>query len=180
MSWKSPAKRSDVELLPLEPELLAEGDRDPLHALRVARGVRILGVDRGVQALDRVERALLEQAVGLDEPQRTGAELLVLAAQGARRAAHEERERRPEDQEHDADGEPEHRAARADQPAQRLRVRVDLVRADCACPALILDGRVDLEQVAWWASSLRSNASSPWAPPVPTSVATARFSWIAS
>jgi hypothetical protein len=81
-----------IEALAPEPQLLAEADGDPLHPQRVAGGVRVLRVDRGVEALDRLERALLEQPVRLDEPDRPGAELLVLAAQRPRRSAHEQRE----------------------------------------------------------------------------------------
>src|SRR3954463_4128060 len=78
-----------VDLLRAEPELPAEGDRDPPHALRVARGIRILRVDRRVQALDSLERALLEQPVGFREAQCPASELLVLAAPrpGGRAAA---------------------------------------------------------------------------------------------
>ncbi len=46
MSWNRPAKRSVVEPVPVEPELPPDLDRDSLHALRVAGGVRILRVDR--------------------------------------------------------------------------------------------------------------------------------------
>jgi hypothetical protein len=79
----------DVELLAVEPELLAQGDRDPLYPLRVPCGVGILGVHRRVEARDRLERALLEQPVGLGEPQSARAQLRVLAAQRARGAPHE-------------------------------------------------------------------------------------------
>ena len=49
------AEAERVEAILGQSELLANRDGDPLHAQRVTRGVGILGLDRGVQALDRLE-----------------------------------------------------------------------------------------------------------------------------
>jgi hypothetical protein len=147
MSWKSPAKRSTSSCSAPEPELLAECDRDPLYALGVARGVRILRVDRGVEALDRLECALFEEPVGLGEAQRPRAELRVLAVERAGGRSHEQCERGPECGEDTADGQPQHLAPRTDEAVERPRVGIDLVGADRAVP-IVLDRRVDLEQVA--------------------------------
>src|SRR5436305_1413249 len=57
---EKPGEAEDVEAFRVEPKLLADGDGDPAHALGVPRRVRILRVDRRVEALDRLERALLE------------------------------------------------------------------------------------------------------------------------
>jgi hypothetical protein len=56
-----------IELGVGESELLADPKRDPLDTERVSGGIRILCIDGGVQGLDRLERALLEQPVGLEE-----------------------------------------------------------------------------------------------------------------
>src|SRR3954468_7096069 len=136
-----------VDLLRAEPELPAGWARGPPHALRVARGIRILRVDRRVQALDSLERTLLEQPVGFGEAQCPAAELLVLAAQRPRGRAHEQRKGRPESDEHAPDGKPEHGATRADQAVERSRVGVDLIGPDCACAVPVLDRRIDLEQL---------------------------------
>src|SRR5439155_10887815 len=45
-----------VELWPCEAELLAERKRQLLHPERMAGGVRILRLDRCVEALDRLQR----------------------------------------------------------------------------------------------------------------------------
>ena len=42
-----------------------DGQRYALDPCRMSRGVRILGLDRGVERRDRLERALLEEPVGL-------------------------------------------------------------------------------------------------------------------
>ncbi len=100
-----------------------------------------------VEALDRVERALLEQSIRLDEPQRPGTQLCVLAVEGPRRAAHKQSERRPESEEHAADSEPDHpcgasrSVGRAPPGSRRSRTR----RSRCLEPRVV-DRRVDLEQ----------------------------------
>src|SRR5207302_946979 len=76
---EEPGEAECVEPLPVEPELLAERDRDSLNALGVPRRVRVLRVDRRVEARDGLERALLEEAARLDEPNRARAMLGVLA-----------------------------------------------------------------------------------------------------
>src|SRR2546423_5930555 len=50
-----------------ELELLPERERDLLYPQRVAGGVRVLGLDGGIEALDRLERALLEPAIRVEE-----------------------------------------------------------------------------------------------------------------
>src|SRR5919201_3359638 len=54
------AESHRVEAVRGNTELLRNRERDPLHARRVPRRVGILRVDGGVEALDRLERALLE------------------------------------------------------------------------------------------------------------------------
>ena len=51
------AEPDRLELPGGEAQLLANGDRDPLHAPRVSGRVRILGIHRRVQRLDGLERS---------------------------------------------------------------------------------------------------------------------------
>ena len=52
-----------IELHVRKTQLLRNRERDALDACRVPRGVRILGIDSCIEALDRLERAHLEPAV---------------------------------------------------------------------------------------------------------------------
>ena len=60
---KQAAEAHRIDPVRRQTELLGDRDRDALHARGVPRRVGILGVDRRVQALDRLERALLEPPV---------------------------------------------------------------------------------------------------------------------
>jgi hypothetical protein len=62
------AEAKRVELLRVQAELLAERERDALDAERVPGRVGVLRFDGRVQALDCLERALLEPLVGLTPP----------------------------------------------------------------------------------------------------------------
>ena len=124
-------------------ELRAERDDDPADALRVTGGVGILRLDRRVQALDRLERAVLEAAIGLEQLPRAIAEGDRLPAHAHGRAAHEQDEREPEGEEDRAGGEPDRAPVRGDRPLERRRVGVDLVGADDL--AVHEHGCIDLE-----------------------------------
>ena len=93
---EKPGEAEDVEAFRVKPKLLADCDGDPAHALGVPRRVRILRVDRRVEAFDSFEGALLEETVRLDERR-------VLAPERARGAADEQHERRPESEKDAAD-----------------------------------------------------------------------------
>ena len=60
---EEPAETNRVEPIRRHAELRCDREGDALNPRRVPRGVRILRVDGGVEALDRLERALLETAV---------------------------------------------------------------------------------------------------------------------
>src|SRR5919109_163366 len=136
-----------VEALRRKPELLADRERDRLHALRVSGGIGVLGLDRGVQRLDRLERALLEPVVRVEQLARPPPQPLGLTAQEPRGAAHEEGQRDVEREEDDRERGPQHVQARRDEALQRPRIRVDLVRADRLAAGTGADRRIDLEQV---------------------------------
>src|SRR5437763_1892929 len=63
-----------VEALGRDPELRGDREGDTLHPKRVPGRVRVAGVDGRVEALDRLERALLEQPVRLEQLSRARAE----------------------------------------------------------------------------------------------------------
>ena len=128
-------------------ELFADRERDLLHALRVPGRVGVLRLDGGVQRLDRLERALLEAVVRLQQLARAPSQSLRLAAQELRGAANEERERDVEGEEDARDDSPEDVAPRRDEVLERVRVGVDLVGADRPAGAAGRDRRVDLEHV---------------------------------
>ena len=73
-------RREGAELSRGEAELASDRERDAANALRVARGIRIARLDRGVERLDRLEQRRLELARRLDEVVRARLEILVLRA----------------------------------------------------------------------------------------------------
>src|SRR5439155_20385082 len=93
------AEAQRIETLLRQVQLLADRYRDALDPQGVAGGVGILGLDGRVQALDRLEGALLEPAVSFHEILRALAQLLGLPAKHLRRSADEEDEQRPEHRE---------------------------------------------------------------------------------
>ena len=105
MEESAEAKRIQAFLGQLQ--LFADRNGDSLYALRVARRVRILCLDRRVQALDRLEGALLEPGVNHHQILQTLAKLLRLPAKHVRGASHEEREQQPEHREDAAGREPD-------------------------------------------------------------------------
>ena len=139
------AEAERVQALRRELELLAQCERDPLHTERVAGRVRVLCLDGRIQALDRLQRALLEPAVRVEQRLRAFAQLARLAAERARGAAHQKGEGGPEREEHRRDRDPEEVPPRGERAFQVGRVRVDLVGADDL--RLPVDRRVDLKQV---------------------------------
>ncbi|CAN5300345.1 hypothetical protein BH09ACT13_BH09ACT13_04400 [soil metagenome] len=54
------SRAEDPELLGGKAELASDGERNPADALRVARGVGVACLDRGVQGLDGLEQAFLQ------------------------------------------------------------------------------------------------------------------------
>jgi hypothetical protein len=138
------AKR--VELVRRQVELGRDRERDALHAARVTGGVRILRVDRRVEALDRLERARFEPLVRLHQCARPVAELARLRPQRARGGADEERQGEPREQDAGDRG-PDHVPPRGERLLDPVRVGVDLVGAEDGVAIGGEDRRVDLEQV---------------------------------
>ena len=132
MSWKSPAKRSVSRLCRGRPS-----SRPISTAIRCTRSewpavygsfastvsLRLATASRALRSSRRFDSTRLLDPL-----------------------ADEEGERGPEGEEDDADREPDHLAARADQAVERRRIRVDLVRADHLSRPRAGDRRVDLEQ----------------------------------
>ena len=141
------AEADRVEAVGRQLEFLGDGEGHLLDPLRVAGGVRVLGLDGRVQRLDRLERALLEAVVRVKELARPMTEPLGLCPQQPGAAVDEEGERDVEREEDDRDGGPDQMAARRNEVLERLRVGVDLVGADGLAAAAGGDRRVDLEQV---------------------------------
>jgi hypothetical protein len=113
----------------------------------VARGVGILRLDGGVQALDRLERALLEPLVGVHQRARALVELARLPAKRARGAADKQRQRGPEREQHTGDRGPDQVPPRGERLLEPLRVGVDLVDPQNPASVVGKDRRVHLEQV---------------------------------
>src|SRR5437763_11720570 len=109
--------------------------------------VRVLRVDRRIETLDRLERALLEEPVRLGETRRAVAQLGGPQPERARGPADEQREREPQRREDAADGQPDREHALADQLLEVGWVRVDLVRPDRMRPRRVVERRVHLNQV---------------------------------
>ena len=80
-------RRERSELLGRKAELAADRERDAAYALRVTGRVRVAGLDRRVQRLDRLEQRRLELARGLEEVVRPLRQGLVLRLQSHGRAA---------------------------------------------------------------------------------------------
>ena len=84
--------RERPELRRRRRELAPDRERDPPHALRVARRVRVARLDRGVQRLDRVEEVLLHLARATRSAHAiASARAVVLPREPRGRAAHEQR-----------------------------------------------------------------------------------------
>src|SRR6266540_140822 len=139
------AEAHGVESLSGNAELLRDGESDPLHAGGVSRGVRILRVDGRIQALDRLERALLEPAVRVHQLAGARLQRRGLATQPRRRIPDEQRQGAVEGEEHRDDCGPDQSLSGRDERLRVLRLRVDLVGADRVLAVVALQRRVDLE-----------------------------------
>src|SRR2546429_9419187 len=96
----------------------------------MSRRVGILRVDRRIEALDRLERALLQAAVRLHQLSGPRAEGGCLALQCLRSPSYEQRQRGVQGRKDREDGEPDEVLAGGDEALGALRPRVDLVGAD--------------------------------------------------
>src|SRR5229473_1345827 len=109
------------------------------------RAVRGVALDRLV--LVRLERALLEPAVRLQQLERTRAKRYRLALDRRGCLAHEECERDVERCKNRDDAYPDHALARRDETLRVLRLGIDLVRPERVFAVDTHDRRVDLEDV---------------------------------
>ena len=121
----------------------------------MAGGVGILRIDGGIEALDRLQRALLEAAVGVHQLAGAGAKRDCLALHRRRRVTHEQRQRRIQRREDGDNCEPDDTLARGDETFGALGLGVDLVCAECVRPVRAHDRGVDLEDVTQAERSLR-------------------------
>ena len=145
---EEPAEADRVEPLGRHAQLGRDRERDALNSRRVAGGVGILRVDGRVEALDRLQRALLETAIGVHQLARTGAQRDRLALHGRRGVAHEQRQRGVQRREDRDDRNPDDTLARGDEALGALGLGVDLVRTQRAHAVRAHDRGVDLEHVA--------------------------------
>jgi hypothetical protein len=113
----------------------------------VTRGVGILRLHGGVQALDRLDGALLEHVVGLAQGGGALAEGGCLPAQHSGGISGEEHEENPQDGEEHGARNPDRLLALGDGGFERLGIRVDLIGADHFVLAGE-KGRVDLDDFA--------------------------------
>src|SRR5439155_12742398 len=83
--------------------------------------------DGGIEALDCLEGALLETAVGIHQLTGAGTKRDRLALHCRRRVAYEQRESRVQRREDRDHGNPDHALARGDEALRAVGLRVDLV-----------------------------------------------------
>src|SRR3954454_4779216 len=114
----------------------------------MAGRVRVAGVDRRIQGLDRLERILFEDRVRLGELGRSARERVGLPTKRPGRGPDEHGQGEIEDEEDQRYGGPDRMLVLGDQVLASPRVSVDLVRTDCPRMCRVFDWRVDLEQTA--------------------------------
>ena len=122
--------RERTELSCREAQLAADGQRDRADALGVTCRVRVAGLDCGVQRLDRLKEGGLERARGLDQVVRALGEVFVLRVHPCGGAAHQQRQREPEQPEDEPDRVPDRAARVVDEPLDHGVVESDLRDGD--------------------------------------------------